>query len=93
MLGLSVLTDPFCIYSYFKEIPDVPPNPNDFPEQTGWRKYISIKRDLSVYHPIEKSESVVKFHDEHFPTICDHTTNLLSSFNVFKVFQDYFSRY
>ena len=38
-------------------------------------------------------ESVVKFHDEHFPTSCDHTTNLLSSFNVFKVFQDCFSRY
>ena len=54
MLGLSVLTDPFCIHFYFKEIPDVPPNPNDFPEQTGWRKYISIKRDLSVYHLIEK---------------------------------------
>ena len=28
-----------------------------------------------------------------FPSICDHTTNLLSTFNIFKVFQDYFSRY
>ena len=50
MLGLSVLTDPwtFCISFLFKEIPDVPPNPNDFPEQTGWRKYISIKRDKCI---------------------------------------------
>ena len=39
---------------YFMEILDVPPNPKDFLEQTGWRKYISIKRDLSVYHLIEK---------------------------------------
>ena len=38
-------------------------------------------------------ESVVKFHDENFPTSCDHTTNLLSSLNVFKGFQNYFSRY
>ena len=44
----------FVFTFYFKEIPDVPPNPNDFPEQTGWRKYISIQRDLSVYHLIEK---------------------------------------
>ena len=44
----------FVFTFYFKEIPDVPPNPNDFPEQTGWRKYISIKGDLSVYHLIEK---------------------------------------
>ena len=36
------------------EILDVPPNPKDFLEQTGWRKYISIKRDLSIYHLIEK---------------------------------------
>ena len=28
-----------------------------------------------------------------FPSICDHTTNLLFTFNIFKVFQDYFSRY
>ena len=75
------------------EILDVPPNPKDFLEQTGWRKYISIQRDLTVHHLIENIESVVKFHDEHFPTSCDHTTNLLSSFNVFKVFQDCFSRY
>ena len=39
---------------YFMEILDVPLNPKDFLEQTGWRKYISIKRDLSVYHLIEK---------------------------------------
>ena len=28
-----------------------------------------------------------------FPSICDHAMNLLSSFNVFKGFQNYFSRY
>ena len=50
-LGLSVVTGPliFCIYFfYFKEIPDAPPNPNAFPEQAGWRKYISIKRDYCI---------------------------------------------
>ena len=47
VLGLSVLTDPlnFFFSFYNKKNPDVPPNPNDFPEQIGWRKYISIKRD------------------------------------------------
>ena len=47
MLGLSVLTDPlkFFFSFYNKKNPDVPPNPNDFPEQIGWKKYISIKRD------------------------------------------------
>ena len=56
MLGLSGLTDPlkFFFSFYNKENPDVPPNPNVFPKQTGWKKYISIKRDLSVYHLIEK---------------------------------------
>ena len=28
-----------------QEIPDVPLNPKDLPEQTGWRKFISIKKD------------------------------------------------
>ena len=32
----------------------------------------------------------MKFHDEHFPTSCDHTTNLLSSFNVLKCFKTIF---
>ena len=47
LVGLSVLTDPlkFFFSLYNKENPDLPPNPNDFPEQTGWKKYISIKRD------------------------------------------------
>ena len=43
------------------EILNVPPNPKDFLEQTGWRKYISIKRDLKVQrkvHVIEKKHKV-----------------------------------
>jgi len=30
-----------------QEIPEIPPNPKELPEsqqQTGWRKYISIKK-------------------------------------------------
>lgn len=36
------------VHLYYKpslEIPDVPPEPKDLPEQTGWRKYISIKKN------------------------------------------------
>ena len=35
---------------------------------------------------LQKKESVVRFHDKHFPSICDHTRNLLSSFDVLKGF-------
>lgn len=29
----------------------------------------------------------MKFHDKHFPSICNHAMNLLFSFNVFKGFK------
>lgn len=38
----------FLLFAIQQEIPDVPLNPNELPdpeERTGWRKYISIKKD------------------------------------------------
>lgn len=33
------------IFLFLQEITDVPPNPRESSEQTGWGKYISIKKD------------------------------------------------
>lgn len=47
----SALAGSQVVHLYYKpslEIPDVPLNPNELPdpeERTGWRKYISIKKD------------------------------------------------
>ena len=38
----------FLLFAFQQEIPDVPLNPNELKdpeERTGWRKYISIKKD------------------------------------------------
>ena len=46
-LGLFVLAGPssFCIYFSSTVNHNVPPDSKDLPEQTGWRKYVSLKRD------------------------------------------------
>lgn len=47
----SALAGSQMVHLYYKpslEIPEIPPNPKELPEsqqQTGWRKYISIKKD------------------------------------------------
>ena len=57
----------FLIVFYHKESPDVPANLKDVQEQTGWKKYISMKKKLveNTIH-LENIESVVRFHDKHF---------------------------
>ena len=62
---------------YFKEIPDVPPNPKDFPEKTGWRKYISMKRDKWIQSNWKILNQLWDSMINLFPLICDHTTDLV----------------
>lgn len=44
----SALAGSQVVHLYYRpslEITDVPPNPRESSEQTGWGKYISIKKD------------------------------------------------
>lgn len=64
-LCLLVLSN-FVFTFHQREIPDVRLNPKDLQGQTGWMKYISIKKKISECISIEKNiDSGFRFHDIH----------------------------